>query len=127
MRSLISLGTHSATRLCYETPRSSLKSLILYKTARRGSFSPPRGFGADEGTCAFGGAPRRTAHRAVRFAFGLCSFRTLCANRSLPLTSPPSSPFVYLLLKPRGEEVFPRRAVLVRTKGLEPPWSPTGT
>lgn len=28
-------------------------------------------FGADEGTCAFSGAPRSTAHRAVEFAFFL--------------------------------------------------------
>ena len=34
-------------------------------------------FGRGDGICAFGGAPRRTAHRAVRFAFLLTRFHTL--------------------------------------------------
>ncbi len=59
------------------------------------------GFGRGDGICAFGGAPRCTAPRAVQFASRLCVFGLRCANCSLPFAPPPSNPVGIRLTKNR--------------------------
>ena len=51
--------------------RTSPSNPVGCRTAKNGQGKPCPFFGRGDGICAFGGAPRRTAHRAVRFALAL--------------------------------------------------------
>ena len=76
-------------------------------------------YGAEKGICAFRGAPRCTAHRAVQFAPCLFFPSLLFANRLLSLAPPPSNPFLFLSPTKKRRDKKSRR-LLAQRKGFEP-------